>query len=440
MGYELRNYVIIGTGAAGLAAARTIQESDPTGNLTVVGDDPHGFYSRPGLAYYLTGEARERQLFLRQGARFRHVKIKVAALHPEAHQIALVGGRCLGYDRLLLATGSLASKITNPGADLRGVVKLDNLEDAKEIVRYAGKGKAAVVVGGGIIALEIVEGLVARGTEVHYFLRGGHYWANVLDEIESCIVEERLKEHGVRIHYQTQIGKIEGKNGKVVTVETERGDKIKCQMVAVAVGVQPRMELAKAAGLKVDRGVLTDEYLQTSAEDVFAAGDVAQVLDVSTGKTSLDTLWSVALAHGQAAGRNMAGERLAFKKGVSFNVTRLAGLTTTIIGSVGQPKKDDDLLSISRGDSETWRQLPNVMAVQSDLEVNRIRIMAGPTSLVGAVVMGDQTLSRPLHTLIAKGVDVSSIRSELSRPDAPLADMIIDFWLKWSRSSESIRR
>ncbi len=436
----MRNYVIIGTGAAGLAAAKAIQERDPIGNITVVGDDQHGFYSRPGLAYYLTGEARERQLFLRQGAHFRHVKAKVEALRPEAHQIALVGGRCLGYDRLLLATGSLASKISNPGADLKGVVKLDNLEDAKEIIRNSGKGKGAVVVGGGIIALEIVEGLVAHGMEVHYFLRGDHYWANVLDEVESSIVEKRLKEHGVRIHYQTQIGKIEGKNGKVVAVETESGEKIKCQMVAVAVGVQPRMDLAKAAGLKVDRGILTDEYLQTSAGDIFAAGDAAQALDVSTGKTLLDTLWGVALVHGQVAGRNMAGDCVAYQKSTAFNVTRLAGLTTTIIGSVGQPKKDEDLLSISRGDSETWRQLPNVMAVQSDFEINRVRIMVGPTSLVGAVVMGDQTLSRPLHELIAHRVDVSSIRADLSRLGVPLADMIVEFWSKGSVSSESLRR
>ena len=206
------------------------------------------------------------------------------------------------------------------------------------------------------------------------------YWSIVLDQVESSIVESRLKHHGVHIHYETQLACIEGKDGKVAGVETEKGEKIKCQLIAVGIGVQPRMEPAKAAGLRTDRGILTDEYLQTSAQDIFAAGDVAQVLDTASGKTVLDTLWGIALAQGRAAGRNMAGEHTPYHKNVAFNVTRLAGLTTTIIGTVGQPKKDEDLLSISRGDSETWRQLPNVMAVQWDFEVNRTRIRQDKTA------------------------------------------------------------
>lgn len=435
-----RRYIIVGTGAAGLAAAETIRDKDPQGNLMFIGDDPFGFYSRPGLAYYLTGEACERQLYLRQASGFLHVKARVAAVQPEAHQVTTEDGRTYAYDKLLLATGSVASKIANPGAELEGVVKLDNLTDAKQMVRIARKGKTAVVVGGGIIALEIVEGLRALGMETHYLLRGDRYWSNVLDEIESTIVENRLKQHGVRIHYETQLACIEGKDGKVAGVETDKGEKIKCQLLAVGIGVQPRMELAKTAGLRTDRGILTDEYLQTSAQDIFAAGDVAQVLDTASGKAGLDTLWGTALSHGHAAGRNMAGEHTPYRKAIAFNVTRLAGLTTTIIGAVGQPKKDDDLLSISRGDSETWRQLPNVMAVQWDFEVNRTRIMAGQNTFVGAVVMGDQTLSRPLHQLIAHRADITPIRADLSLSHVRFADRINEFWLEWSRSHETAQQ
>ena len=156
-----------------------------------------------------------------------------------------------------------------------------------------------------------------------------------------------------------------------------------------------------------------------------------QALDPASGKTVLETLWGNAKVQGHIAGRNMAGDEVSFHKSAAFNVTRLAGLTTTIIGAVGRGK-DDDLVSIARGDSETWRLLPDVLAVQCDSDVNRTRIMLGPKSMVGAVVMGDQTLSRPLHALIANRVDITPIREFLTR--GPLADLINEFWLAWSRT------
>jgi len=165
---------------------------------------------------------------------------------------------------------------------------------------------------------------------------------------------------------------------------------------------------------------------------VFAAGDVAQVFDSFSGKTVLNTLWGVAVAQGRVAGQNMAGGRTPYRKEVPFNVTRLAGLTTTIIGTVGRGA-DEDLLSIARGDSETWRYLPDVIAVQTDFDVNRLRIVMGSQTILGAVVMGEQSLSRPLHHLIAPQVDITSIRARLLAPHAPLADLITDFWLTWRR-------
>ena len=111
-------------------------------------------------------------------------------------------------------------------------------------------------------------------------------------------------------------------------------------------------------------------------------------------------------------------------------MTRLAGLTTTIVGTVGKGQ-DDDLLGIARGDSETWRQLPDAIIAQQDFEVNRLRVMVGERTILGAIIMGDQTLSRPLHTLVEQGVDITPICSRLLNCETPLADLIADFWLKW---------
>jgi NAD(P)H-nitrite reductase large subunit len=289
------------------------------------------------------------------------------------------------------------------------------------------------VLGGGITALEIVEGLHARRIRTHYFIRRDRYWSNVLDETESCIVEQRLQEEGIQIHYRTEAAEVVGRQGRVTGVLTQDGQQIDCGLVAIAIGVRPRQELAEAAGLTTDRGILANEYLQTSDPDVFAAGDVAQVFDPFSAKSVLDTLWNTAVAQGRAAGRNMAGQSTPYHKAVPVNVTRLAGLTTTIIGTVGRGR-DDDLQGIARGDSETWRQLPDSMSAESQFDVNHVRLVVSERTLVGAVIMGDQALSRPLHHLIAQQADITPIRENILRPGARLGDLIVAFWTDWRKA------
>jgi NAD(P)H-nitrite reductase large subunit len=338
-------------------------------------------------------------------------------------------GKVVTYDRLLLALGASAVPLEIPGADAEGVVKLDNLEDSRHILGMARRGKTAVVIGGGITALELAEGLAARHVKVHYLLRGDRYWSNVLDETESRIIEGRLKDEGVTIHYRTEAARILKRGKHVNGIQITSGKSIRCNLVAVAVGIRPRLELARQAGLQTDRGVLVDEYMQTSQPDIFAAGDVAQVFDPVSGRAVLDSLWGPAREQGYAAGLNMAGQATAYRKPVPYNVTKLAGLTTTIIGHIGSGR-NDDLVSIVRGESEAWQELPNTIVTDEHLDVNRLRLMVGEHTLVGALVMGNQTLSRPLQELVTAGADISSIRDHLLTRDG-IGQTIIDFWKNW---------
>ena len=431
----MRRYLIIGTGAAGVSAAEAIRSQDHGGEVTLLGEEPHGFYSRPGLAYYLNKELDEQQLFPFTAQDFRRLNLRMlnaqaTKIDPGTHQVLLKSGAWLPYDRLLIATGAAAVRARLPGSDLPGVVKMDNLDDVRQIIQLTRKARSAVVVGGGITALELVEGLRARGVRVHYFLRGDRYWGNVLDESESKIIENRLKHDGVTLHYHTELEEILGKNGRVAGARTKDGRTIACEIVGVAVGVQPRLELAREISLKIDRGILTDECLRTSEADIFAAGDVAQVYDPWVGTSVLDSLWGPAREQGQVAGANMAGQSRNYRRMAPFNVTRLTSLTTTIIGTVGKGK-DDDLLGIARGDSETWRRLPEAIVAQSNFEVNRLRLLVGQQTLLGAVVMGDQTLSMPLQRLISQSADISPVRDQILASRAQLADLIVDFWNKW---------
>jgi NAD(P)H-nitrite reductase large subunit len=429
-------HVIVGSGIAGLAAAEAIRERDPRARITMVSAEAHDFYSRPGLAYLLRGDIPEKQLVVRNSDDVRALKIKRVAATVEnilcaEHELVLDDGARLGYDRLLLATGAVAVPAPFPGGDLFGVVKLDSLDDTRHIIGQSGRGRTAVVVGGGITALELVEGLHARGMSVHYFLRGARYMADVLDETESNIVLKRLREEGVTVHLNTQIKQVHPRRNRVALVETQAGKTLPCDVVGVAIGVKPRADLAKQAGLKVDRGVIVNEYLRASAPDVFAAGDVAEVFDATSGRTTLDVLWPTAVTQGRIAGANMAGAGTAYTKGVPFNVTQMTGLKVTIIGAVGGGK-NEDLVAITRGESEAWRILPKSWVLSDQDDVNRVRLIVGERNIVGALVMGDQTWSRPLQKLICNKADITSVRDEL-RGENALAHLA-GFYRRWEQT------
>jgi NAD(P)H-nitrite reductase large subunit/NAD-dependent dihydropyrimidine dehydrogenase PreA subunit len=431
-GTPTRRYVLVGGGPATVAAAEAIRAADAAARIVVVCDDPHGYYSRPGLAYLLTDELARRRLFPAAPDELRALGIdwvagRAAALETAAHRVVLESGRVLEYDRLLLATGSAAIGAGVPGADLDGVVKLDGLDDALGIIRRARSVRDAVVVGGGITALEIVEGLRAQGLRVHYFLRRERYWANVLSAMESRVVEERLRREGVVVHRFTELAEILGSRGRVTGVRTGDDTVIPCGLVAVAVGVRPRVELARAAGLACARGVLVDDHLRTSDADIYAAGDIAEVADPRTGRRVLDVLWNVAAAKGRVAGLNMAtATGHPYPEERPLNVTRLAGLHTTIIGAVGNGE-DADLQGLARGDSQVWSELGEEAVVEAERGEAHVRLALGDQTIEGAVVMGDQSLSWPLQELI----ETRAVAGEMEDLDPILAGVVCEARDDW---------
>jgi NAD(P)H-nitrite reductase large subunit len=432
----MTRHIIVGQGVAGVSAAEAIRSVDPSAEILMVSNDPNGFYSRPGLAYYLTGELPEDQLFIYSKADWRRLNVKqvkaeAIRLLPKEHRLALDSSAPLEYDRLLLATGTTAAPLNIPGAKLNGVMYLDHFEHTRALMKRASHTQTAVVVGGGVLAIELVEGLTALKVQVHFLLRGERYWPNILDEVEACLVENRLEHEGVRIHRNTEIAEILGGGINVTGIRTTQGESIGCGMVAVAIGVRPRIELAQAAGLEVERGILINESMQTSHPDVFAAGDVGQVYDPRTGKRSLDMLWNPAREQGKTAGLNMAGRTAAYQRAVAVNVLRLGGVMTTIIGAIGGGREDGSL-SMMRGSSETWQQLPNTISVAKGGGVNQLRLMLGERTLAGALLMGEQTLSLPLQELVSRQVDITPIRAELVHPGAPLGEVLMNFWLNTS--------
>jgi len=427
--------MMIGCGPASIAAAQAVRSVDADGEIVLVGEEFYGYYSRPGLAYYLADEVPEGQLSPFRPADFDRLKVttivsRATAVDAARHEVTLENGRRLPYDRLLIATGARATPLTVPGAGLEGVVKLDDLEDTRRLIQLTHKARAAVVVGGGITALEIAEGLCCRRVKTHYFMRKDRYWSNVLSVAESRIVEKGLQARGVEIHYFTELTQVIGHNGRVFAAETQKKEQIPCDILAVAIGVAPRKELGEAAGLKTARGIVVNEYLQSSDPDIFAAGDVAEVCEPLTNRYTVEVLWSSAVAKGRVAGLNMAGRATAYEKGLPLNVTRLAGLKISIMGMVGSGK-DADLPGIARGDSETWRQLADAVTVEWQSGSDHIRLLLGTQIILGAVVVGDQRASFPLQHLIATHADITPIRGRLVAPGERIGDVVAAFGADW---------
>jgi NAD(P)H-nitrite reductase large subunit len=440
----MRRYVIIGNGAAGITAAEELRRRDARASITIVTDERHAMYSRPGLAYVLIDEVSAQQAVARKPDWYARQRVdlihsRADRIDFDARQVRLANGQSRPYDALLIAVGARAVPAPFPGGDLDGVAYLDDMDSTLDIIRRAKSARAAVVIGGGITALELAEGLAHHKVETHYFVRKHNLWSALLNDRESRLVEQQIRHHGVHIHYGTETAEIIGKNGSVTGVRTRQGEIIDCQIVGVAIGVRPNSTLAKDTPLAVDRGFLTDEYLQTNVPGVYAAGDCAQIFDVWSGEHRCDSLWPTAVASARAAAINMAGERRPYHKGTPFNAALLFGLHLTAIGQVAAAGRDDDeaeeLSFISRGSSEVWTAKPGggYTSAWADDGTSSKRLVVRGNTIVGALLLGNQRLADPLRDLIDKRVDISAVKSRLMAGGDVLTQAVLEAWQR-SRS------
>ncbi len=443
------HYLVIGNGAAGLSAAEVIRTRDESARITIVSNESHRFYSRPGIAYYLSGQIPAGQLISRsesfyQGHRLDLLHSTVTALDLETRHVLLENGQALPFDVLLLAMGASAVRPPFRGSDLDGVVTFDTLDDAKGIVAFSHRAKRAVVVGGGITALELAEGLQHRGVRTTLLQRGDRVWPRLFDPRESAIIEEAIKHEGIEILYGEELSEIHGKRGRVRGVLLKSGKELSCQIVGVAIGVRPVLSLVEETSLEKDQGLLVNNHLQTNVREVFAAGDVAQVHDRWTGKHNLDVLWPSAINEGRAAGYNMVDiahgnePQLIYQKGSPFNAALLFGVHVTVIGHVGNQNTEssEEFQHISRGSSNVWTS-PFSSSYRSAWDkkgTNSIRIVMSGGKIVGALIMGDQRSADPLRDLIENEVILQDHQQQLMEAGENLPELISNVWQQWRQS------
>jgi NADPH-dependent 2,4-dienoyl-CoA reductase/sulfur reductase-like enzyme/nitrite reductase/ring-hydroxylating ferredoxin subunit len=306
--------VIVGGGAAGFAAAEMLRREGFGGSLTMISSDDAAPYDRPNCSKdYLAGNAPEDWMPLRPSEYYEEQNIdmrldtQATAIDPKTRQVTLATGDTLPFDSLLLATGAEPIRLDIPGAALRHVHVLRSLADARSIIAEAKRARRAVVIGASFIGLEVAASLRAREIEVHVVAPEQRPLERVLGREYGDFIRSIHEEHGVIFHLGQTASAIETKG-----VTLKGGAMLPADLVVVGIGVRPRIELAERAGLEINRGVVVDEWLETSAPGIFAAGDIARWPDPHTGESLRIEHWVVAERQGQTAARNILGQRQRF--------------------------------------------------------------------------------------------------------------------------------
>jgi NADPH-dependent 2,4-dienoyl-CoA reductase/sulfur reductase-like enzyme/nitrite reductase/ring-hydroxylating ferredoxin subunit len=312
--------VIVGGGAAGFAAAEMLRREGYEGPITILSADEAAPYDRPNVSKdYLAGTAAPEWMPLRSPDWYRDARVdlqlgtRVEAIDPKKRRIRLEDGRSLPYEAMLLATGATPVRLDVPGATLPHVHYLRTLRDSESIIERAQRAKRVVVVGASFIGLEVAASLTKRGLSVHVVAPDRVPMERVLGAELGGFVRALHEEQGVRFHLGQTLSEI--REGSVTLRD---GSKLDAELVILGVGVRPNIELAEKAGLRVDRGVVVDECLRTSAEGIWAAGDIARWPDRYSGEAIRVEHWVVAERQGQTAARNMLGGREPFASAPFF--------------------------------------------------------------------------------------------------------------------------
>lgn len=395
-------YIIIGACAAGLSVAESIRKNDKDGEVTIITREAFLPYSRPSISYYLKGKVTQSDMLLRKPAYYKQNNInvitstEVKAIDINAKTVK-AGRKTYSYDKLCLATGSkpFVPPMKNVEGKANAFTFLD-LQSAKDVKKAADENTRAVVIGGGLIGMKAAEGLskICKSVDVVEF--APRILPSILDEKSAKYVKKYIEEQGnIKFHLQNTIVEAKSKGKTIKSVILKSGKELKCDMLVVAVGVRPETVLAENAGLKVDRGIITnDQTMQTSAPDVYACGDCCVSTDMLDGSRKIIALWPNAVQQGRVAGSQMSGGNETIGGTYSVNAIDFYGLRICTCGLINA--QGDEYFDRVKQNGDEYKRL----IFKDDL-------------LVGFVLINSSTNAGIYTNLISNKVSLSTVSGDI---------------------------
>lgn len=385
---------------------------DTANDITVVSDEESFNYSRPLLSYYLGGRiAQEKLPFVgRDFYEKRGVNLilgkRAVDLNVSKKQVTLDDGTSLSYDGCLLSVGgvSIVPPIEGLHNTVEGVFSFLTVKQVQALVDYIERNeiKEAVVLGGGLIGLKVVEGLIERGVKPTVVELADRILANTFDQDASAILEERLAQEGCTVIKEDTIQGIDTRQARLTRVLLRNGNEVlDTSLLIMAVGVRPNMELARATPVKTDRGILVDEFMRTSVEDVYAAGDCAQGIDFFHKTKEVIAIWPVAARQGRIAGLNMCGIRKEYAGLFAMNSVQICDIPTISFGVTNPPEENGyEVLRSLNKDAGSYK-----------------KIVLKDDRVIGAILIRSIDRAGVYGMLIREGVEVQDFKDQLLRDD-----------------------
>jgi nitrite reductase (NADH) large subunit len=406
---KLMKHVIVGNGVAGVTAAQSIIRADPTAKVHIFGEEPHLYYRRPLLWEFIGGQIEQDDVYFRPAGWYAergiqlHTGISATALAPSEHRLSLSDRTTVTYDQLLLATGGRPFVPPCPGTDKQGVFTLRTLDDALAIKAYAQQVSTAAIVGGGLLGLETARALRTTGLDVTVVEFAPYLLPRQLDAEGATVLQTILEAQGLRIVTGGATEAIQG-DERAACLWLRDDRTIPGELVIFSTGIRSEVSLAQAAGLAVNRGIVVDEQLRTSAEDVFAAGDAVEFDGRVYG------IIPPAIEQARAAAANMVEPGSSIYAGtLPSTMLKIAGAQLT---SLGEP-----IVSADADDSVELRHI--------DLSAQHYRkFVLRNGHIVGAILLNDPQNVRPITQLIEQDVDVSAATDHLLDDDFDLESLL----------------
>jgi len=398
--------VIIGNGISGATAARFIRKYSDN-QITMISSESPYFFSRTAMMYVYMGHTRWKDIEPYEPWFWKKNRIdlifdkvnKIDTANKILHLDKAI--QPISYDKLIIATGSKTNKYGWPGQELNGVSGLYHKQDLEYITNLSTKIKKAVIIGGGLIGIELVEMFLSRNIEVTMLVREKSYWSNILPSEESQMINNHIIEHKVDLRLNTTLSEIKGNaSDNVEGVLLSDGSFIPCQFVGITTGVTPNIDLVQSSEIEFDKGILVDEYLQTNLKDVFAIGDCAQIRKPHEGRQSIEPVWYTGRIMGELVANNICNRPVIYDPGIWFNSAKFFEIEYQIYGFV--PSSET-----TAHKSDFWQHPDGRKSIRIVYELHSEKV-------VGFNIMGIRYRHEVCEKWIREGTSLRNVLTELS--------------------------